>query len=149
MLTFVNTSDNLNSEIKKGFEMSNIDESKLTKLEVRFLNKLKFKYSYIANKLNQSKDCYEGRRFRPDFVLPLDGHDRYKGVVVECQGGIYQQSKTGHSTGKKLSRDYEKCTLAQLNGYFFLQIGSTNAEIECAIEVLDKLYMQSQAGDLI
>lgn len=121
------------------------DESKLTSLESRFLGKLRTRYDYLASQLHRdSKGCYKGTKYRVDFVLDLINHPRYMGVCIEMQGGIFQLEKTGHSTGTKLVRDYDKCILAQTNGYFFLPVAPTNAALDNACDLLDKLYQETQ-----
>lgn len=121
-----------------------INESKLSSLEQKFLGVFRTRYTYLAHRLHQGTDPYQGRKYKPDFVLDFDSHPRYKGVVIECQGGIFQTNKSGHSTGARLVRDYDKCVLAQLNGYFFLPVPPTNTGISEACDVLDKLFLESQ-----
>ena len=126
-------------------QITNFDESKLTSLESRFLAKLKTSYPYLAGMLTRDNTrCYAGTKYRCDFVLDFMGHARYLGVVIEMQGGIYMQDKTGHSTGTKLVKDYDKAIVAQMNSYFFLPVAPTNAAIDKACEVLDKLYQETQ-----
>lgn len=54
------------------------------------------------------------RKFRADFA-----HPQAK-VIIEIQGGIWQ--KSGHSSGKGITRDAEKLNLATAEGWavFFL-----------------------------
>lgn len=121
-----------------------INESKLSSLEKRFLDTFRNRYGYLVSKLHQKPIVYDGANFKPDFVLDLDSHPRYIGVCIECQGGIFQAHKSGHSTGARLVRDYEKCVLAQINGYFFLPVAPTKKGISDAIDIIDKLFLESQ-----
>lgn len=121
-----------------------IIEAKLSSLEVKFLNAFRHRYVYLSEKLHRGNAPYEGRKFQSDFVLDFDSHPRFKGVVIECQGGIFAPNKSGHSSGTKLVRDYEKCVLAQINGYFFLPVPPTKNGISNACDVIDKLYLESQ-----
>jgi hypothetical protein len=117
---------------------------KLTTLEAKFLSKLRARFPYLESKLTRDDEPYEGTNFQSDFVLRLDNHERFRGIVIECQGGILQRGKTGHSTGHKIIRDYNKCVIAQINGWFFLPVAPTDASITEACDTLDKLFMEFQ-----
>lgn len=120
-----------------------VNESKLSSLERKFFDTFKSRYEYLVPQLHQHATAYDGTGYKPDFVLDLERHPRYVGVVIECQGGIFQSGKTGHSTGTRLVRDYQKCIIAQLNGYFFLPVAPTKQGILAAIDVIDKLFLES------
>ena len=62
------------------------------------------------------------RKFRADFA-----HPQAK-VIIEIQGGIWQ--KSGHSSGKGITRDAEKLNLATTEGWavFFLPAPLINEE---------------------
>jgi very-short-patch-repair endonuclease len=68
-------------------------------------------------KYEREYKAIKDRRFRYDFYLP-----DYN-ILIEVQGGQYM-AKSGHNSIKGLDRDYEKCNLAQINGYTILQYGS-------------------------
>lgn len=121
-----------------------IIEAKLSSLEKKFLDAFRYRYSYLADKLHRGNAVYAGSKFQSDFVLDFDSHPRFKGVVIECQGGIFTPTKSGHSSGTRLVRDYEKCVLAQLNGYFFLPVPPTKKGLSDACDIIDKLYLESQ-----
>lgn len=63
-----------------------------------------------------------GRKFRFDFAWP----DRK--VALECEGGVWQENRTGHTAGKHYEKDCEKYSLAAANGW--LVIRATNHQIE-------------------
>ena len=77
----------------------------------------------------QTQFKFEGpRQFRYDFYLPAIK------AVVEVNGGIWQ--KSGHSTGRGISRDYEKLNYA--SGFGVLSFAFTPDMIESgeAIETI-------------
>lgn len=61
--------------------------------------------------------CRVRRPYRGDFLWP-DAR-----VVVECQGGTWQQG--GHSSGKGIDRDAAKLITAQLDGWLLFPITTT------------------------
>ena len=61
--------------------------------------------------------CRVRRPYRGDFLWPAAK------VVVECQGGTWQQG--GHSSGKGIDRDAAKLITAQLDGWLLFPITTT------------------------
>jgi very-short-patch-repair endonuclease len=61
--------------------------------------------------------CRVRRPYRGDFLWPAAR------VVVECQGGTWQQG--GHSSGKGIDRDAAKLITAQLDGWLLFPITTT------------------------
>ena len=65
-----------------------------------------------------------GRRYRWDFAWLCPPGTR--GLLVEVNGGVW--AKGGHSTGKGISRDYEKANLAMLAGWRCLTVTAEHIE---------------------
>lgn len=61
-----------------------------------------------------------GRKFRWDF--------RIGDLLVEVQGGVWNYGKSGHSSGRGITRDAEKASLAVAHGY--RQITATTAQVK-------------------
>ena len=101
---------------------------------------------YIGNDVTKPDSAY-----RSDLVLHFnDGEHPYlKGIVIEIQGGTRQGYganqgvRTGHSTPQAIARDNHKCVLAQMNGYFYLPVVTTNAAYRVAVEVMNEIMYQS------
>ena len=64
-----------------------------------------------------------GRRYRWDFAWPLPGWDA---LLVEVHGGIWKPG--GHSSGKGITRDCEKLTLATLAGWRCIAVTKEHIE---------------------
>ena len=73
-----------------------------------------------------------GRRFRFDFAF-TEPHHR---LLVEVQGGIWQ--KSGHTSGRGVTRDMEKLNLAQLAGWRVMQFSRGMIESGEALEMIAK-----------
>ena len=56
----------------------------------------------------------QGKRLRYDFIWESER------VLIEIQGGIFMD-KSGHNTGKGITRDINKVNLASLEGYKIFQ----------------------------
>ena len=66
--------------------------------------------------LEPERRIIPGRRYSFDYVhLPSK-------VAIELQGGTYVRSRSAHSSGTGLDRDYEKNNLAQIHGYLIFQL---------------------------
>ena len=59
--------------------------------------------------------------YRMDFALPS------LRIFVEVQGGIYMR-RSGHNSPAGLKRDYNKCNLAQLAGWRYLQFTADDVQ---------------------
>ena len=83
-------------------------------LEHQFICLWKFYYpDYI---LEPEQRIIPGRRFKFDYVhLPSK-------TAIEIHGGTFGRSRTAHSSGAGLDRDYEKMNLAQIHGYVVFQL---------------------------
>ena len=124
---------------------------KLSSLEYDFINTLSGRHAYLLKLLTRTNAPYAGSEYKSDFVLPLPGYDRWRGVSIELQGGIFQGSnnkgkkrsgpRTGHTSAKGIIRDYKKAILAQMNGYFFLPVAPGDDSLAGAADLVDQLYM--------
>jgi hypothetical protein len=78
-----------------------------------------------------------GRKFAWDF--------RIGNLLIECQGGTWSKTRSGHSTGSGIKRDCVKMNLAAEYGYRTLAFTSdmiTSGEAVKIIErVLSKLHI--------
>ncbi len=74
----------------------------------------------------------EGRRFRFDFAWTAPNHR----LLVEVQGGIWQ--KSGHTSGRGVTRDMEKLNLAQLAGWRVMQFETKAIENGEAVGIIAK-----------
>jgi hypothetical protein len=72
----------------------------------------------------------KGRMFRFDFAWTEPNHR----LLVEVQGGIWQ--KSGHTSGRGVTRDMEKLNLAQLAGWRVMQFSRGMIESGEAVEVI-------------
>lgn len=61
------------------------------------------------------------RKFRWDFFIAPD-------LLIEVQGGVWNFGKSGHSSGRGISRDAEKASLATAHGY--RQITATTQQVK-------------------
>lgn len=87
----------------------------MSKLEIHFAMLWHDKFGKDSSlDLEQEKMIVPYRKLRVDFV-----HVKAK-VAIECNGQIWH--KGGHSSGKALLRDYEKCNLAQAEGFIIFQL---------------------------
>jgi very-short-patch-repair endonuclease len=75
-----------------------------------------------------------GRRFRWDFALPE------RRVLIEIQGGTYARTRTGHSTGAGLHRDYIKNNQAVINGWRVLYFDAVDIGTEHAADMIADVY---------
>lgn len=62
-----------------------------------------------------------GRKYRWDFHISPN-------LLVEVQGGVWNFAKSGHSSGRGITRDAEKASLAVAHGY--KQITATTAQVK-------------------
>lgn len=74
----------------------------------------------------------KGRMFRFDFAW-TEPHHR---LLVEVQGGIWQ--KSGHTSGRGVTRDMEKLNLAQLAGWRVMQFSRGMIESGEALDMIAK-----------
>lgn len=74
----------------------------------------------------------KGRKFRFDFAW-TEPHHR---LLVEVQGGIWQ--KSGHTSGRGVTRDMEKLNLAQLAGWRVMQFSRGMIESGEALDMIAK-----------
>lgn len=66
-------------------------------------------------------DMIRNYRFdEPDSRMEFDFCHLPSKVAVEIQGGIYGPERTGHSTGRGISRDIRKVNTAQIKGWLLL-----------------------------
>ena len=77
-----------------------------------------------------------GRQFRWDFKL------KGTALLIEVQGGIWQ--KGGHSTGRGISRDCQKQTLAALYGWHVMLFTTKMIEDGEAIGYVEKYLTYSE-----
>lgn len=71
-----------------------------------------------------------GRKFRFDFCW------RTARLLVEINGGTYNGGAHGRGVG--INRDYEKCNLAQLNGWRVLQFDTKTIRSGEAVKVIEQ-----------
>lgn len=117
----------------------------LNKDEKWFYNTLSKTHQYLADKITFNDRPYEGTRYKSDLVLPLPNHPYFKGVVIEIQGGVYQNygtkgARTGHASPDGIARDNHKCMIAQLNNYFYLPVMTNKAAYQAAVAFLHEFY---------
>lgn len=94
----------------------------MSKLETDFA----FQLDALGVDYEREYPFIEGRKFRADFaILP------YR-LLIEIQGGTWV-ANTGHSSGRGLTRDYEKSNLANVNGWCYLQFTGADVETGAAI----------------
>ena len=74
----------------------------------------------------------KGRKFRFDFAWTAPNHR----LLVEVQGGIWQ--KSGHTSGRGVTRDMEKLNLAQLAGWRVMQFSRGMIESGEALDMIAK-----------
>ena len=67
--------------------------------------------------------------YRMDFALPQ------LRIFVEVQGGIYMR-RSGHNSPAGLKRDYNKCNLAQLAGWRYLQFTADDVQDGKAVDMV-------------
>lgn len=72
------------------------------------------------------------RKFRADFAFPAQM------ILIEIEGGIWLGANGGHTSGKGLSRDCEKASLAALLGYRLFRFTPDMIRSGEAIEMLLK-----------
>ena len=72
----------------------------------------------------------QGRKFRWDFAYPAQK------LLIEVNGATWV--KGGHSSGRGISRDYEKLNLANLAGWRCLLFTSEMIESGEAVEMIQK-----------
>ena len=92
-------------------------------------------------KLPEPKTEYRAipdRRFRFDLAYPKIR------LLIEVQGGIWR--KGGHSTGKGISRDYEKNNLAVQNGWRVLYFTAEMIESGEALAMIEKELERNNNG---
>lgn len=88
-----------------------------SRLEIKFLKAWKTLHPELS--LTPEYMGIKGRRFLFDFAEPSTL------VAIEIQGGIWAKGRSGHTSGKGLSRDYEKLNLAQSQGWTVFQLSAT------------------------
>ena len=77
------------------------------------------------------------RKFRADICIP----ERH--LIIECSGGTWM-AKSGHNTGRGISRDYIKSNLAQLLGYTYLQYTRKEIEDGSALSEIEQYLERSE-----
>jgi hypothetical protein len=121
-----------------------IVNEELTAPERIMAMRLQLRYPSIFAKLRRSNAPYRGTGFRSDFTIEVE-HYHYAGIVVEIQGGIYSRYRSGHSSSTGLKRDYAKVTVAQINGWFVLQVAPDEESLFAACDTLDDLIKRFES----
>jgi len=80
---------------------------------------------------------YLGRDWRVDFRI-LEYTGKPTNILVDMNGGTWM-SKSGHNTGKGISRDYEKANAAQLLGFIYLQFTGKELDNLVALDTVKRL----------
>lgn len=91
-----------------------------------------------ASRIKYQREVYAipNRKFRFDFHC---GNNVWKGgILVEVQGGVWLKGKSAHSSGKGLTRDAEKLSLAAVNGYRVIVCTPAQIKSGKAIEWIKK-----------
>ena len=78
------------------------------------------------------------RRWMADFAIPE------KKLIIEVNGGTWM-IKSGHNTGRGISRDYEKGNAAQLLGFTYLQYTRKEIEDGSALSEIEQ-YLERSEG---
>jgi very-short-patch-repair endonuclease len=96
-------------------------------------------FQFAANGLTGYVREYKAipcRKFRWDFAF-VEAQ-----LLIEVQGGIY--TKSAHSTGQGLERDYTKNNLANLYGWRVLQFSRSMIEDGTAVELIKACLQESE-----
>ena len=72
-----------------------------------------------------------GRKFTWDF--------RIGSLLIECQGGTWSRTRSGHSTGSGIKRDCEKMNLATEYGYHTLAFTTDMITSGDAVKVIERV----------
>ncbi len=118
-----------------------IGDCKMTAPEKMMATCFKSRYPSIYARLRRSNAPYKGTGYKSDFTVIVE-HYHYRGIVIEVQGGIYSRYKSGHSSCTGLKRDYAKTTIAQLNGWFILQVAPDDGSLLAACRVVDEIIQR-------
>lgn len=77
------------------------------------------------------------RKFRADFAFPAHM------ILIEIEGGVWLGANGGHTSGKGLSRDCEKASLAALLGYrlfrFTPDMVKSGEAVQMVIEAISRI----------
>lgn len=96
---------------------------------------LAFQMKAIGIPFTPQFQAIPGRQFRFDFKVGR--------ILVEVNGGIWQ--KGGHSTGRGISRDYEKNNLATMEGYKVLTFTADTIHSGEAVNMIEQAWKQGRA----
>jgi len=99
---------------------------KVSHIEERFARQL----GYLGIAYDREFLAIPERKFSFDFVI------KNTNVLIEIQGGTWQVTRTGHSSGAGIKRDCIKSNLAQANGLILFKFTSDMVQSGEAIEFL-------------
>ncbi len=100
-------------------------------LETEFAHRWEEKFSDFNCKLQHHFRCIPGTAFEADFTH----HE--SGVIIEVNGGTWTKTRTGHSTGTGIARDYKKLILAAELGYLTVMLDCNMVRDD---DCLDRIY---------
>lgn len=116
----------------------------MSELETRFFQKWIKLHPFIE--LCDQYKFSNIRKFRADFA-----HIESK-TLIEIQGGIWSNAKSGHNSGTGLERDFDKICQAQMEGWsiFLLSSNMINKGYldKIAFTIKDRLLNESGCKDL-
>lgn len=79
------------------------------------------------------------RRYVYDFLTRFPARSNLVRVLVEVQGGVYQDTPTGHRSISGVTRDMDKAWWAQVNGYLILQLEPVEVKEGVGLTKLESL----------
>ena len=95
----------------------------------------KFAFQLDATGIRYEREfrAIPGRRYRWDFRIADTN------ILIEINGGTWTRS--GHSTGDGIARDYKKANLAAMNGWRQLTFTAQDVEDLTALDMICKILL--------
>lgn len=102
---------------------------------------LAFQLSAVGIKYQREYRAVPGRRYRWDFFV-------YPDLLIEVQGGVWMQKKTGHTHGSGVWRDTEKQSLAAVLGYHTMAFVPNDIRSGLALQMIEA-YLERAAAQSV
>lgn len=66
------------------------------------------------------------KQYRFDYSIPVAADGKVLKIAIEVEGGIWAKGNSGHSSGTGITRDMQKSTLANINGWTLIRCTPTD-----------------------
>lgn len=90
------------------------------------------------------------KQYRFDYAIPVSTNLLSLKIAVEVEGGIWAKGNSGHSSGTGITRDMQKSTLANVNGWTLIRCTPTDIKDEPGkiIDLIKKSVTQIQCRNI-